>query len=126
MPSLGLIHPSLLSRLAAFYPLLCTIQTSTETQDAVGEPIPSWGALIGHIALHCRVGPAGGGEQKRADGTLTRATHTIALAGYYPTLTTKMRAIVGGATYDILGVQHDNGSYGATPTMTVLETEIVT
>jgi head-tail adaptor len=111
----------MLGMLGKFYPSACTIQVSTATQDAAGQPVLTWSTLAGHSALDCRVAPAMAEERKRDDLVLDRTTHTIALAGYYATITPAMRAIVGTSTYDILGVEYDGN--GMT---TRLRVEIVT
>lgn len=98
----SLIHPRLFEQMAAFYPSTCTIQESTETQDAAGQPIAAWSNLAGHAGLACRVGPAGGGERKSMNQVYLVATHTVHLAGNYPLITSKMRALVDGMTLDIL------------------------
>lgn len=106
-----LVHPRLFQALAAFYPSLCTIQQATETRDAAGQPIPAWANLAGHVDIDCRLGPAGGGERKAVNQVYTIATHTIHLAGYYPSITTKMRAVVDGAAYDILLTASDGNEH---------------
>jgi head-tail adaptor len=91
------------------YPSVCTIQESTEVQDAAGQPAPSWADKPGYVAISCRVGPVSGGERKSPREIYTVATHTIALAGYYPGIMTKNRVVVDGLLIlDILLVQADS------------------
>ena len=109
----ALIHPRLLSSLSAtFYPSLCTIQEATEVQDGYGQPIAGWNNIAGLIDLPCAIAPAGiqnvRVEIKRADGTIEIITHAIAIGGYYPAITNKMRAIVAGVNYDIAGSEVDS------------------
>ena len=46
MSSRMLVHPRMLPGLALFYPSLCTIQSATLAQDAVGEPQPTWANVL--------------------------------------------------------------------------------
>lgn len=102
-----LIHPRLFSQLAAFYPATCTIQEASETLDAANQPIQAWADLPGHVDIPCTVSRPGGGERKTTHQIYSVATHTIALAGYYPAITEKMRAVVAGQAYDILLPEND-------------------
>ncbi len=117
----SLIHPDLLTSLHDFFPALCTIQQGMPSEDAAGEEQLAWADLAGHVNLRCHVAPAKGAEVRTPDMTYVVASHTIALAGNYPTIQEKMRALVGGKTYDILLVEWD--SLGKT---TYLSTQIVT
>lgn len=107
-----LINPRMLSALSpTFYPSSCQIETPTESQDSAGQPIPSWAAVSGMTALACAVAVPGAGQKaeiKRPDGTIVIADFIITLASYRPTITEKMRAVVGGVTYDIVGVDFDS------------------
>ena len=103
----NLISPRLFSQLTAFYPDTCTIQTATETLDAANQPIKSWADLAGHAAIPCAVSRPRGGERHTTHQIYSVATHTIALAGYYPAITAKMRAVVFGQAYDILLPEND-------------------
>ena len=122
----SLIHPRFLSSLAAtFYPSSCTIQQPTETQDAYGQPVvTAWPDVAGLANLPCSIAPFSGSpekaEIKRADGTIEIITHHISIAGHYPTITNKMRAVVDGVAYDIRAVEIDSHA-----TMTRLRTVIV-
>jgi head-tail adaptor len=116
-----IVSGRMLGMLGKFYASACTIQVSSATQDAAGQPVLTWSDLADHEDLACRLAPAMAEERKRDDLVLARTTHTIALAGYYTTITPAMRAIVGTSTYDILGVEQDGN--GIT---TRLRVEIVT
>ena len=116
-----LIHPSLLGRLWRFYPSTVTIQQYTAVQNTYGEEVKTWANLAAHIDLDCSRASAGGSEVKRPDGTVAISPWRIALAGTYTTIVPKMRAVLGGVTYDILDVQHDSQSE-----TTYLDCEIVT
>lgn len=104
-----LVHPRLMTMLQPLYPSVCTIQDSTEVQDASGQPGANWADKPGYVAISCRVGPVSGGERKSPREVYTVATHTVALAGYYPGITTKMRVVVDGTLIlDILLPQADS------------------
>lgn len=122
----SLVHPRLLSSLGQrFYPASCTIQQATEAQDAVGQPIATWATVAGLANLPCAVAPFGGSteasQRNRPDSTVDAATHAISVAGYYPAIINKMRAVVAGVAYDIVGVETDSHA-----TMTRLRVVIVT
>ncbi len=118
-----MIHPRMLASLSQFYPSSCTIQRSVLSQDDYGEPTAVWSDLADHVDLACGVAPisagspTGANEYRRADLTVTTATHHIALAGNYPTITPAMRAVVDGVAWNILGVEHD--SHGVTTRLKV-------
>lgn len=102
-----IIHPRLHAMLNKFFPELCTIQEATETQDTANQPIESWSNLAGHVNLACAISRPRGGERKTVHQIYSVATHTIALDGYYPAITEKMRAVVNGVSYNILLPEHD-------------------
>ncbi len=109
----SLIHPRLLSSLApTFYISSCTIQVATETPDALGQPIPAWANVVGLVNLPCAVAPFGGSteasQRNRSDSIIDAATHAIAIAGYYPAIANKMRAVIGAIAYDIIGAETDS------------------
>lgn len=105
----AIISPRLFTSLSRFYPSVCDIQEVTETRDAVGQPRKTWGNLADHTGISCRVSPLGGGERRAPQQVYSVATHVINLAGCYPAITTKMRAVVAGQAYDILLAQSDGG-----------------
>ena len=111
MPNnLGLIHPSLLTQLAEFYPSTCTIQQSTET-NTKGQVKPAWADVAGQVNIPCRVAPATSDrtrEMKLPDMTYTIWSHVIALRGRYAGITTKMQAVESGTDWDILAVEYDD------------------
>ncbi len=111
--AMPLVHPRLLATMApTFYISTCTIQVATETPDALGQPIPAWADVVGLVALPCAVAPFGGSteasQHNRSDSIIDAATHAIAIAGYYPTIVNKMRAVVAGMNYDIVGAETDS------------------
>lgn len=104
-----IVHPRLLQSLATFYPASCTVQAAANTNvkgDVIKAP---WADLVGHVGLACRVSPVVGRsrEVRLPDQTYAVASHTIALAGYYPDIRPSMRAVVDGQAYDIEAVEHD-------------------
>ena len=116
---------ALLDALSPLFDRTGTIKQRTDTRDAVGQPIPAWANLAGHIDLPCRVAPVTSlSRASRAPGpdmTTTRVTHVILLPDDYPSVTTAMQAVVGGATYQIVTVIRDSEQR-----MTELEVEVVT
>lgn len=109
-----MIHPRLFELLGNHYPGRCTIQTSTEIEDAAGQPIPAWSDLAGHIDLQCRVAPSGGSERKATNQVYSVSTHVVELAGWYPQISSKMRVVADdGLVLDILLPEHD-GNHATT------------
>jgi head-tail adaptor len=102
-----MISPRMFTALSAFYSSACTIQQVTETRDAAGQPVKTWANFASHVSLDCRLSPIGGSERKTNNQVYSVATHVIELAGNYPTITTKMRAVISAVNYDILLVEHD-------------------
>lgn len=102
-----IVHPRLHAIMNKFFPELCTIQQATETQDVANQPIENWSNLAGHVNLSCAISRPRGGERKTTHQIYSVATHTIALDGYYPAITEKMRAVVNGVAYDILLPERD-------------------
>jgi head-tail adaptor len=102
------VNPRLIQTLMPSYPTTGKVQAYTETQDAANQPIKAWSDLPGHTNIPCRVETTGGNETKAANQVYATATNQIALAGYYPLITPKMRFVeVSGVVYDILLVNND-------------------
>lgn len=105
----ALIHQDLLGSLGDFFSSTCTIQSKVVTSDAYKDEVETWSTL--HSGIHCSIaypGKVKANKIYRPDETYTLATHVVALAGYYPDVTTSMRAIVGGLTLDIMTVVFDS------------------
>lgn len=110
MNQLGIVHPGLLAALAPnHYASLCTIQTRTDTADSYGQLIPSWGNLADHVSLRCRIAPYQQFSREQRTQAQLYAVHVweVNIAGYYPSITEKMRAVIDGVAYDIEIVQPD-------------------
>lgn len=106
-----IVNSGLLTHLARFYPDTCTIKTYTsENQDSFGQPDPSWIDLTGYVDIPCAVAAKGGKEVKMSDMEYAVSTHTIALAGCYTGIQTKMRAVVNSITYEVLYSEVDSHS----------------
>lgn len=97
-----LFSPRLMDHLSKFFPQSCTVQVLTETTDENHQVVEAWADLSGHVAIPCLVKLESGDEVRTGEQTYAVATHTISLQGYYPAITEKMRAVVGGLRYDIL------------------------
>lgn len=124
-PGSSPVHPSYATSLHALGGFLdersVTIEERAAGRDSFGQPNGGWTAVDGLEDLACTVGRAQGRESDRSTDTLTVATHTIALAGYVPEITTAMRAVVDGTEiHDIEAVHHDSRL-----TVTQLMTKVV-
>lgn len=110
MNQLGIVHPDLLASLQPnHYAGTCTIQQASEAADSYGELIPTWANLADHVDLPCRLAPQQQFSREQRTQAQLYAIHVwiITLAGYYPTITEKMRAVVNSVNYDIELVQFD-------------------
>ena len=106
----ALIHPDMLTSLPDHFSSTCTIQESTETRADSGQITDSWADLAGHVDIPCAVGQGREGtpaEQRTSTAIVVTTGHVIALAGHYPDITTRMRAVVDGANWNILDIRHD-------------------
>lgn len=124
MNQLGIVHPGLLTRLQPnHYASTVTIQYAVVTQDSYGEESAGWTTLTGHASLPCRIAPQQQFSREQRSQAQLYAVHVwdIAVAGYYPTITEEMRAVVDGTAYDIELVQHDGNHE-----MTHLQVRVVT
>ena len=110
----GIVHPSLLARLQTHhYAATVTIQQATEAVDAYGVATKaSWANVTGLVDLPCRLAPSNrAAQESRADANpFIEHDYTIAINGYYSTITPKMRAVVNSANYDIAAIEHDGNS----------------
>jgi hypothetical protein len=96
----------MMERLTDFYSSVCTIQSPTETQDAVsGSYTTTWGDVVGLVALPCALAPNGGVEVKQTDQTYVISNYTLSLRSFHPEIKEKWQAIVDAITYEILLVQ---------------------
>ncbi|KAA3644555.1 MAG: head-tail adaptor protein [Chloroflexi bacterium] len=115
-----LISSARLTALKDFFPSAGTVQTSAKTRASSGQQDKTWSNLADHVDIACRVSPAGGREMRKKDQTVATMTHTIALQGHYPSITSQMRFVVESLSYDILLVDHDGQK-----TYTRLKCEVV-
>ena len=112
----GIINPGMLAALEDnFYPETATIYTVTETQNAVGELVPSLGPVVGtYTDLPCRFVPAvlqagvgAGGEQRMKDQTRFIDLMTVSFNDYYPLITEEMVVVIDTVQYNIMLVDKD-------------------
>jgi len=108
MPNrMSLIDPRMIDMLEDFFPEECTIKTFTETTNSFGVKVLTPVNFAGHVAIPCRKSPSSGTEIKKPDQTFSIGSHIIELMGYYPTIVTKMLAVIDTVSYDILAVEFD-------------------
>ena len=111
MRTATLTDPLMLTALAGFYNATCTIKERTDTADAVGQMVPAWSALSGHTDIACRIAPleaSRAARRQREEMTVSTTALVVVLAGFYPSITTAMRAVVAGVTYTIVRVLEDS------------------
>jgi len=107
----AIFDPRMMTTLADYFPSLCTIQEDVGVYDGYSDNT-DWQNFAGHVEIPCAYGPNKGREVKQADQTYVVSNYTLSLRGYYPTITSKMRAVVDSRVFDILLVQTD--SHGVT------------
>ena len=107
-----IVHPRFLDVVGVgFFPSLATIQVKSVTLDDYGQEVETWANVVGMVDVACAKAPPqglrGAIEQQRASYTTTDQIWEVLLQGAYPTITTRHRAVVDGATYDIDAVETD-------------------
>lgn len=110
MNQLGIVHPGLLASLQPnHYASTVTIQYAVVTQDSYGEESEGWSTLAGHADLRCRLSPHQQFSREQRNQAQIYAVHVwiINIAGYYPSITEEMRAVVDSTSYNIELAQHD-------------------
>ena len=112
----GIVNPGMLDALEDnFYPEDATIYTVTETQDAVGQLVPSLGPVVPtYVDLPCRFVPAilsaggsSGGEKRMQDETRLIDLMTVSFNAYYPLITEEMVVVIDTVQYNIMLVERD-------------------
>jgi head-tail adaptor len=104
----GLVDTRLGALLDRAYLSRCTIQEATETRNDVGELVKTWTDLASHVDIHCFFTSAVSRDQRRdKDQTTSQGQWTCALRESYPAITEKMRAVVDGTVYKIVGIGGD-------------------
>ena len=114
----SLVHSRMLDRLApAFFTDRVTIEEDAPTRTASGAETHAWTAIAGHGDIPASVSPmvfTRAGERRSSELIVSQTTHRIALAGSYPTVTSRMRAVVAtgphAGTDDILRPDRDSQS----------------
>jgi head-tail adaptor len=91
-----------------FFTSRATIQMPQSTPDSYGAPTVTWTTVATLQAMPCYIAPGNGTEVRGQLLVQTTGQVAIQLSGYYPQITTSMRALVDGLPYDILSVDHDS------------------
>lgn len=93
---------------------LCTIQEPSGVFGPSGAPDGAWVNVTGLVLLACQVSPLSmstginGSEMKMTPEILSQQPLHVLLDGNYPTITTKMRAVIDGEAADIEAVEQDS------------------
>ena len=91
-----------------FWPDSVDIQAPTEVRDSVGGVSFTWAGVTDLVDLRGRLGVATVGYQKGEVPSVVTKAPVVALKGYYPSITTLMRAMINGLAYEIVGVTTAN------------------
>lgn len=122
--SLGIVHPGMLTPLAAaFFPSKLTIQAATSGRSPTGAVLPFWGNVAGMVDLPCRVAPVSGAENRTPEQVLAQDVRLCVVPGNLVGVTVRHQALVDGAAYDIVSVDHDGQN---PPRLTRLMLKVVT
>lgn len=122
----SLVDPRLARTLTetGHYPNRVTIERTAGTRNSVGQIIGTADELAGHIAIPARVErdrTVVADETRLPDRTAFIDRHAIALAGFYPEITTNDEAVDElGRRFNITAVDHD-----AAHAFTFLRAEVV-
>lgn len=106
-PGTRLIHPGLEKSLkdVGWYESTCTIMTTAEALDDIGQETETPAVLAGHENLPCRIAPVvgtvAGMEREGPETTTVMRDMTAKLPGAWPTITEKHQAEIDGRLYDI-------------------------
>jgi hypothetical protein len=107
-----LIHPRMLDRLQpSFYPSRVTIEAKASTRTGTGAEVPGWTPVPGLVRIPAAVAPEFFARPSETRGpvlTVDERVRTVILAGLYSGITTRMRALVDGAPYEITGAVPDS------------------
>ena len=96
---------------------LCTITAlpTPVTLGPSGWPTAAYVAVTGLVDIRCMkavvaqdIGSPLAYEKKAQGDSITSNDWHVLLETYYPTITTAMRAIIDGVTFDIVGVDNDS------------------
>lgn len=98
----AIVHPRFLASVPpGFWPSRCTIEGSTATRDAYGEPVEAWAGVAVLTAIPCAKAPLSAIERQGAGYTATDRVWNVLLQGAYPAITTNQRAVIDGEPFDI-------------------------
>ena len=93
----------------------CTIQEPSGVFTSSGAPDGVWANVSGLVGLSCQIAPIGlldgaiaGRETKIPPEILSKQPLHVLLDANYPTITTKMRAVLDGVDHDIESVEQDS------------------
>lgn len=89
---------------ASVLPDSCTIQTRTNSTDAMGETVPTWAST--YTSVPCRVDPVRQSEATMAGRQTAEYDFTLTVP-YDQTIDAAMRVVHGGLTYEVIAVDAD-------------------
>lgn len=104
----------MLTRLSAFYPSTVDVYEIVDNEpDRMGSPTSQWEPVELLMGLPAQIAPFNdiipiSGERKLQNLSYNTATHRVALAGYYPAITTKMTIKFEDKLHNILGIEFDS------------------
>lgn len=105
--TVAIVHPRLPLKLLGFFPALVTIQAKTIALDVYGQETETWADVSGWQSIKCAKAPLSASERQAAQFTVTDRAWSVLLAGSYPTITTRHRAVINVEMFDIDAVEVD-------------------
>lgn len=113
-----IVSPDLMASLLAFQPTSLTIQEHDGSSLTNGDPDPAgWATLSGHAGLRGTIWEQAESDENRSEFETSRDVRKCILAGPYPQIETKHRALIGSDVYYILTAAPD--SQGAATVLTI-------
>lgn len=107
--TVAVMHPRFVGLNTQFFGSLATIEEKTDPSptDQYGQEIETWLPVVGLQAIACAKAPLSAQERQAANYTATDQAWHVLLAGAFPSITTRHRAVIDGAVFDIDAAETD-------------------
>lgn len=98
---------------AGQFPSVCTIQRISGTLDGLGAEVMDFADVTGLVNIPCHVSPpsvfklSGSNEYRKVDRISEKQEFHVLLAGNFPGIQMKDRAVIDGQAWNIVGADHD-------------------
>ena len=98
---------------AGQFPSACTIQRLTGARDSMGVLTQTFADVSGMVGIPCHISPpsvirlGGSAEYRKSDRTDEKQEFHVLLAGYFPDIQMKDRAVIDGTNWNVVGNDKD-------------------